>query len=471
MGTGMGFGLIVANRGFFNKRLAQEGRAKIAGRMKSLEYEVIVLPESATPSGAIETVQDAEKCAAFFRQNREKIQGVVVTLPNFGDELGVVNALHLAKLDVPVLVHAEDDDLDRLTVDKRRDAFCGKLSVCNNLRQYGIPFTNTTFHTMKADGERFAQDFQSFAAVCRVVNGLRSLRVGAIGTRPAAFQTMRISEKLLQKYGVTVIPVDMSEIISAAQALDAGAAEVRAKLDEIRAYGRIPAGIRQENVTRQAKLSVVIERWMRENNVQAAGVQCWQSIQLNYGCAVCLTLSMLGEKLVPCACEVDIGGVVASYALTLASGNPAGFMDWNNNYGDDRDMCVFQHCSSLPRGFIGTDVEISNLSVMGSVIGDDVCFGAVKGKAVAGPFTYFRVSTDDVRGAVRCYIGQGELTDDPFDMEGGIAVCRIPRLQALMKHLCKQGFEHHVSTVRSHCASVIREAVETYLGWDLYVHE
>ena len=470
MNQDMGLGLIVATRGVFNKELAQEGRAKIVARVKMLGYDPIILPESATPTGAIETLGDAQKCAALFRQNRDKIKGVIVTLPNFGDEIGVANALQLAKLDVPILVHAEDDDLNRLAVDSRRDAFCGKFAICNNLRQYGMHFTDTACHSMKVDSEQFGSEVDRFARICSVVYGLRNLRVGAIGTRPAAFQTVRTSEKLFQRYGITVVPVDLSEIIATAKALDLDSAEVREKTKEIRAYGKVPSRISKASIALVAGFAVVIERWIKENDVQAAAIQCWSSIQMNYGCSACIPMSMLTEQLLPCACEMDLSGAVSSYALTLASGKPVGLLEWNNNYGDDREKCVLQHCSNLPRSFVGKEIELVEPSVLGNSLGMERSFGAVQGKAVAGPFTYFRIATDDPVGRIHAYLGEGDLTDDPFEMSGGIAVCRTPRLQALMKYLCKEGFEHHVSVVRSQCADIVSEAVGTYLGWDLYVH-
>ena len=471
MSNEMEFGLIVGTRGFFSAKLAQEGRKQLVSKLEALGYKAIILPEDATPTGAIETLDDAQKCANLFSQHRGEIQGVIVALPNFGDELGVVNTLNLAKLGVPVLVQASDDELDKVDVANRRDSFCGKLSVCNNLYQYGIPFTDTTYHTCALDSDVFTQDIEFFAAVCRVVNGLRSARIGAIGARPGAFQTMRISEKLLQTSGITVVPVDMSEILFAAQALGDDASEVKQKIQEIRDYGTIPSTIAEEAILKQAKLSVTVESWMDANKIDAAGVQCWTSVEENYGCAACLTMSMCGEKLQPCACEVDVCGVTGMYALVLATGNPAALLDWNNNYGDDRDMCVCTHCSNYPKSFINNPIEISNLDVLGASLGEERCFGAVKGKVAAGPMTFFRISTDDPQGKIRAYLGEGEFTDDPCDMAGGVAVCRIPRLQKLMKHMCKQGFEHHVGMVRSHTAAVIAEAVETYLGWDLYVHE
>lgn len=466
----MTFGLVVGTRGFFSPKLAGEGRKKLIAKIDKMGYECVILPEDATPTGAIETLDDAQKCANLFQDHRKKIQGIIVALPNFGDELGIVNTLRLAKLDVPVLVQASDDDIDKVDVENRRDSFCGKLSVCNNFYQYDIPFTDTTYHTCAIESDVFTGDIKFFASVCRVANGLRNARIGAIGARPAAFQTMRFSEKILQGSGITVVPVDLSEIISAAQALDAEATEIEQKLSEIHDYGTIPDYIKSERILTQAKLSVAIENWIAENDIQAAGVQCWTSVQENYGCATCLSMSMLGEKLIPCACEVDVPGVISMYALALATGSPAALLDWNNNYGDDRDMCINTHCSSYPKSFIGNPVEIANLDILGASLGEEICFGAVKGNVVAGDMTYFRISTDDRKGKIKAYLGEGEFTDDPCDMDGGIAVCRVPDLQKLMKYLCKNGFEHHIAMVRSHCAKIVEEAVNTYLGWDLYCH-
>ena len=179
----------------------------------------------------------------------------------------------------------------------------------------------------------------------------------------------------------------------------------------------------------------------------------------------------MSERLVPCACEVDVAGVAAMYALVLASGKPAALVDWNNNYGDDRNKCVAQHCSNYPRSFIGKKVEVSTLDVLGNALGEENCFGAVKGKADPGPMTFFRISTDDRHGRIRAYVGEGDFTADPFNMSGGIAVCKVQNLQKLLKHICKSGFEHHCAMVRSHCAAIVTEAVTTSLGCDLHLHE
>ncbi|MFO8006148.1 MAG: fucose isomerase [Candidatus Brocadiia bacterium] len=470
MATGTTFGVLVGTRGFFNPALAGEGRRQLLARLEELGYQYVILPEEATPTRAVETLEDARKCAALFADHADEIDGIVVALPNFGDEQGIVNTLDMADLDVPVLVQASDDEVGSLDVENRRDSFCGKLSVCNNLYQYGIPFTDTTYHTCAIGDEVFTHDLEFFASVCRVVGGLRGARVGAIGARPAPFQTVRVSEKILQANDITVITVDLSEILAAARAVDEEAEAVQDKITELNDYGQVPDSVPPETVARQARLSVALDEWVAENEIDAAAIQCWSSLQENYGCAACVSMSMLSNKLIPCACEVDVSGAVSMLALALAAGSPAALLDWNNNYGDDRDMCICTHCSAYPRDFIQNEIEISHLDVLGATLGKEVCFGAVKGRVAAGPMTYFRVTSDDTEGILKAYAGAGEFTDDPADIAGGVAVCRVPELQMLMKLMCQEGFEHHVAMVRSDCSQVVAEAVGKYLDWALYLH-
>lgn len=465
------FGVVVGTRGFFNPDHARNARREIVAKLEREGYGLVILPADATEHGAIETLDHAMKCAALFRQHSEEIDGIVVVLPNFGDEIGVAETISRSKLDVPVLVQACKDEVDKVDVKGRRDSFCGKISVCNNLVQYGVPFTDTTNHTVDIESDEFTADLDRFARICRVVRGLTSARVGAIGARPAPFQTVRFSEKILQRQGITVVPVDLSVILGEAAKMDNDAAAVNAKIEEIKAYGKIPNRIVEDNIRKQAKFSVVVENWMSENMLDASCIQCWDSIQENYGCATCLTMSMMGEKLMPSACEVDLDGTISMYALALASGKAPGFLDWNNNYGNEVDKCVNTHCSNYPKSFMGTEIEISELDILGETLGRENCFGAIKGRVAPGEMTFFRMATNDTEGWIQSYLGEGEFTDDPFPMDGGIAVCHIPNLKGLLKHIIKNGFEHHIAMVRGRWSGVLEEAIETYLEWDLYTHE
>jgi L-fucose isomerase-like protein len=267
-----------------------------------------------------------------------------------------------------------------------------------------------------------------------------------------------------------VVPVDLSEIIARAQTLGAKAAAVKEKLLAIKEYGKIPADINPDAILRQAKLSVVFDELMAEHELDASAIQCWESIENNYGCATCLSMSMMGERYMPSACETDVTGVVSMYALLLASGNIPALLDWNNNYGSEQNKCVCTHCSNYPKSFMGNEIEISKLDVLGTVLDREKCFGAIKGKVAPGLMSFFRISTDDTKGQITSYLGEGKFTDDPFGMDGGIAVCEVQRLRTLLAYLCQHGFEHHVGMVRGHCASVIHEAISKYLKWDIYYH-
>jgi L-fucose isomerase-like protein len=463
-------GLVVGSREFFNPAPALETRRQLTAQLEKLGVGYSILPVEATKNGAVQSRQDARLYAAQFREERDTIDGLVICLPNFGDEIAIMELVAEAKLNVPILLQASNDEIDKVDVASRRDAFCGKFSVANNFYQYGVAFTDTTSHTCDVDGEEFAADLDRFVRVCRVVRGLRNARVGSIGARTGAFQTMRFSEKLLQASGLTVVTVDLSEIIQSAQGLAGDAPEVKAKLAEIGAYGKIPAHIKPENILKQAKWTIAVDRWIEENDCDASAIQCWRSLQDNFGCATCLTMSMMGEKLIPSACEVDVMGAVSMYALALAANAPSAILDWNNNYGREPDKCVCTHCGNYPKSFLGAAPEISELDVLGSVLGKEKCFGAVKGKVKAGSMTYFRASTDDRLGVVKTYVGEGAFTDDPFAMDGGIAVTEVARLRRLLGFVARNGFEHHVAMVRGHCAEAVAEATGRYLGWPTYFH-
>lgn len=229
-------GVIVGNRDFFPDQLVTEARKDILDLLKEMAIAPVILGEEDTKLGGVETYTHAKKCAELFRAHRDKIDGILVVLPNFGDEKGVADTIRLSTLNVPVLIQGYPDDLKQLSVDRRRDAFCGKVSVCNDLRQYRLPYTLTSLHVVHPTEESFRQDLKKFVGVCRVVKGLRSARLGAVGARPGAFNTVRFSEKLLEAAGITVVTVDLSEILGAARRLSDGDARVKEKLNAIQSY-------------------------------------------------------------------------------------------------------------------------------------------------------------------------------------------------------------------------------------------
>jgi len=462
-------GVIYGNRDFFPDQLVAEARADIARLFGRLGIKAIQLGESDSKLGGVETHAEARKCAELFRRHADEIEGVLVCLPNFGDEKGVADTLKMSKLNVPVLIQGYPDDLKQLSPARRRDAYCGKISVCNNLVQAGIKFSLTSKHVSHPGSDSFSRDLQNFLGVCRVVNGLRGVRLGAVGARPGAFNTVRYSEKILERHGINVTTIDLSEILGKANKLDAQAAAVKTKLAEITGYAPAP-GVPAEKLLQMAKMGVVLTDWMNANAIDATAIQCWTSVQENFGCNVCTLMSMMSEKFLPSACEVDVTGVLTMYAMQLAGGTPAALVDWNNNYADDDDKCVLFHCGNWAKSFL-PDIKIANAPILGSILGVENTYGALEGRTPAGPLTYGRITTADAEGKIRCYVGEGELTNDELKTFGNRAVAKIPRLQKLMHHVCQQGFEHHVVMTQSHSAAILAEAFGNYFGWDVHTHE
>ncbi|MGI6214263.1 MAG: L-fucose/L-arabinose isomerase family protein [Christensenellales bacterium] len=463
------FGVLISNRSFFPAHLVQSTREKLLKSLRDWGHEVIALSPEDTSMGQTMSYEEAKKCAKLFRDNMDKIDGIIVSLPNFGEETGIADALKWSKCDVPILIQACDDDFDKLQLENRRDAFCGKLSVCNNLYQYGIKYSLTARHTCPVDSEEFKEDVDKFAKVCAVVKAMRTARIAQIGARVMPFRTVRYSEKLLQNAGMTVETVDFSEIFAAAESI-ADEKIIKSKIQEIRDYGNIADGIEDEKILRQAKLTIAIENWIEEHDCDASAIQCWDSVESNYGCATCLSMSMMGEKGKPSACETDIMGAVSMLALLRASNVPPIYQDWNNNYKNEKNKCINVHCSNYPVSAFEEVPEIENLDILATTLGTDVSFGALKGRVRPGKMTFLKVSTDDKNGKIKCYLGEGEFTDDPLPTFGGVAVCKVPRLNELMHYLTRNGFEHHVAVVHASVADVLEEALGNYMGWDVYVH-
>lgn len=466
--TSTTLGIIIGNRDFFPDKLVAEARTEILDLFKQLNITPVLLSDADSKLGGVETFAEAQKCAALFRKHADAIDGILVVLPNFGDEKGVAETIKLSGLNVPVLIQGYPDDLGKMDVVNRRDAWCGKISVCNNLYQYGIKYSLTTKHVVSPKDESFINDLKNFTATCRVVNGLRKVRIGAVGARPTAFNTVRYSEKLLQRNGISVTTVDLSEILGNANKLTADDKSVKEKLEKIHAYtntGLTPP----DKLVQIAKLDVVLADFMEENSLDATAIQCWTSIQKNYGCNVCTSMSMMSENMLPSACEVDVTGTLSMYAMQLASGSPSALVDWNNNYADDDSKCVLFHCGNWAKSFL-PDISISTAPILGTSVGTENTYGALDGRTPAMPLTYGRISTDDCKGVIKAYVGEGELTNDALNTFGNRAVAQINNLQGLMNYVCRNGFEHHVVMNASKTAGILRESFENYLGWETYVH-
>ena len=465
----MTMGVIVGNRGFFPDHLAKTGREEMLRVLNAAGMDVVAPTPEETKYGAVETREESRRCADLFKKNRDRIDGIIVTLPNFGEERAIADTLRLADLRVPVLIQATPDDPKKMTIAFRRDSFCGKMSACNNLRQYGIPYSITTLHTEAPDSPEFAKDLQWFAAVCRIVNGFRNLRVGAIGARPAAFNTVRYSEKILEANGISIETLDLSEVLGRIDRMKDTDDLAQTKLASIKKYVD-SKDVPDIALMKMAKLGAVIDQWMAATEVGISAVQCWTSLEENFGVVPCTVMSMMSEHLLSSACEVDIAGVLGMHALQLASGTPSALLDWNNNYGSDPNKAVCFHCANLPKHFFRS-FKMDFQQIIAGTVGKENTYGTVVGLIKPEKMSFARFSTDDTAGKMRGYVGEGRFTDDPLNTFGGAGVVEIPKMQKLLHYICENGFEHHVAANLSSVAGAVHEAATRYLGWDTLWHD
>jgi len=460
------FALFFGNRGFFPASIIAGAREELSRVLREWGHDVLMLDEGATRHGAVENPREGEVYARFLEANRGKFGGVILCLPNFGDETGAVAALKEAR--VPILIQAYPDDMDRMAPRFRRDAFCGKISVMDVFCQYGLRFTALKPHVVSPSSERFKANVDYFDRVCRVVNGMKGMVVGAIGARTTAFKTVRIDEIALQRHGITMETLDLSTVIQRMKDISPGEDAYKAKAEALKRCASWE-GVPEQAFDRLVRLGVVLDRIVAEYRMDALALRCWNEMQVQLGISPCVLLGEMNDRNMPAACEVDVGNAVAMYALNLASGGPVACLDWNNNYGEEDDKCILFHCGPVPPGMMRDKGEITDHLILANAMGEGAGFGCNVGRIAPGDFTFASMLTE--AGKLKFYMGQGKFTNDPIPREffGCAGVAQIEGLQEVLLHVGKNGFRHHVSVTPGHFQEPVREALERYLGFEVAV--
>jgi len=459
-------GFIPANRGFFSSELAAKMRKQTIDAMEKQGIEVIVPGDDQTEVGCVQSLAEAEICAKLFRD--AGVKGILVGAVNFGEEQSVAWTIRKAGLDVPVMIFGCQEE-EVLTMEtKRRDAFCGLLSIGDVLRQTNVKYSVARRPICFPSDESFAADLDWFVRVCRVVTGVKNARYGQIGARPDAFWTCRYNEKQLQRLGATAVVLDLSEAFAAAGAMADDDPDVQKLVKATNEYADC-TGVKPESVLKSAKFELFLRRFQEENGIDAFGIQCWTSIQANYGVCACTSMSRLGDEGIPCACEADIMGTLSMHAAMLASGRPAGLADWNNLHNEDDELATIWHCGVFPASFAKTPPKLGVQEIIASSgaakYEDSQC--TVEFIAKPSPLTLFRV-TQDADCGWHAAIAEGAFEDNPAVTFGGYGWCRIPNLQRLYREVLLRHFPHHVGMTQTHVGNVLWEAFGNYLGMNVY---
>ena len=458
------FALYFGNRGFFPAALIARAREEMKRELNALGHEVLMLDADATRYGAVETPPEGEIYANFLRANRGKFGGVIVSLPNFGDETGAVAALQ--ETNVPIWIQAYPDEYDKMEPALRRDSFCGKISIMDVFCQYGMKFTALKPHTVNPGSDRFRANVDEFDRICRVVNGVKGMVVGAIGARTTPFKTVRIDEVALQRHGVTIETFDLSDIFLRMKAVRPEAASYVEKAKVLRDYTAWE-GVPDRAFDHIVRLGVTLDKLVDEARLDAVAIRCWTEMQLQMGISPCVAMGVLNDTGLASACEVDLGNAVAMKALHLASYEPAGLLDWNNNYGDEDDKCILFHCGPLPASLMAGRGHVTDHAILMNAVGVGNGYGCNVGRIKPMDFTFGSLMTD--KGQVKMYLGEGHITRDPVpDNFFGVAgVAEIHNLQDVLLHVGVNGHRHHVSITPGFVQSPLREALSHYLGFEV----
>ncbi len=461
------FALFFGNRGFFPASLQAGAREELPKILKNLGHESIMMEAEATRYGAVETPTEGEKYRKFLEAHRGQYDGVILCLPNFGDETGAVAALKEAG--TPILVQAYPDEMDKMAPEVRRDAFCGKFSIMDVFCQYGVKFTALQPHVVHPASSKFAENIAYFDRLCRVVGGMKNLVVGAIGARTTAFKTVRIDELTLQKHGITVETFDLSDLFARIKSLDNTHADVKAKKEYFKTYTTWE-GVQEETFTTLCKMGVAIDHLIAENHLDCLSLRCWIEMQQQLGVSPCVVLSELNDRGIAAACELDTGNAVVMHALSLASGRPATLLDWNNNYQDDEDKCILFHCGPVPQSLMTAKGHITDHAILSNSVGAGKAYGCNVGRIAPTPFTFGSMLTEN--GKIKCYLGEGRFTADPIpdDFFGCAGVAEFDKLQDKLQTVGYMGFRHHVSvSPGQQILEPLNDAFSRYLNYDVTI--
>lgn len=458
----MTFALAFCNRGFMPGELIYGAREDMIKAVTDVGYDYIAMDAELTRYGGVETRAEGRLYAKWLKEHEGEYDGVIFSMPIFADENGAITALQDAG--VPILMQAYPDEIGKMDFAHRRDAFCGKFSVTDVFTQYNVPFTVLKPHVVHPLTKEFAQNLKDFAAICRVVNGMKRFTVGCIGARTTAFKTTRFDEITLQKYGITVESFDLSELVYKVGQYKDDDEKVLAKEERLVNYtdfSKVPDANRKT----LAKVAVVIDDYIEEYKLDALTLRCWNEMETILRICPCVILSELNDRGIAASCEIDMCSALTMRAMQLASEMPAAVLDWNNNYGDDENKVILFHCGPVAQSLMTEKGTVTEHKMFAK--GDPGSgWGSNEGRIKAFPTTISNCQTKD--GKIIVYASEAQFTDDTIEQEffGCAGVAEIDDMQNKLIRLARGGFKHHTSVGVGHMKDILQEAFTTYLGYD-----
>ena len=454
--------LLIANRGFFPSTVIESAREEMTQAVKKAGADVLVMDSSLTKYGAVETRAEGEIFGNFLAEHNGEYDGLIICLPNFGDENGIKEAIK--DVTVPILLQAYPDELGKLDFANRRDAFCGKLGLCAVLKQMNVPFVSGEPFTMHPLSEEFSHEINDFLAICRMVKTMRHMRIGVLGARTTAFKSVRYDEGALERKGADVETLDLTQIFDQMKTIkedDPRLAEWEKEIKSISDTSDTP----EYAIVNQCKLGVALENLRNEMKLDVMAIRCWSELQYEYKITPCTVMGILNKRQIPVVCETDVTNAPAMLAMALASGTGVGCLDINNNYGKEPDQCILFHCGPLPIDLLCGPGHMEEHKMLTKTQGENCSWGVYVGRIKPGEITICGMRTEN--GEVRYFVERAEVMDIKVDdgFFGTYGVVALPGLQTKLRHMSEEGFRHHAIITAGDQTRRIREALSKYLGY------
>ena len=454
--------ILLGNRGFFPGSVIAAAREEMCEAVTRAGAEVLCMDSSLTRYGAIETREEGAIFADFLKEHEGKYDGIIISLPNFGDENGIKEAIK--DVNVPILVQAYPDELDKMDFDNRRDAFCGKLGLCAVLKQMKTKFVTTESFTVDPKSDEFTQELVKFSAICRIVKRMKHMRIAVLGARTTAFKSVRFDEGALEARGCDVETLDLTQVFDKMKKISDDDSRLSEWENALKATADV-SDVPRYAITNQCKLGIAIEELQKEMNIDISAIRCWSEFQYEYKIAPCAVMGVFNNRQMPIVCETDVTNAPAMLALTLASGKGVGCLDVNNNYGDDPNKCILFHCGPLPIDLLCGKGHMEEHKMFTKTQGKNCSWGVNAGRIKPCTITICGMRTEN--GEVRYFVEKAEVTDIQLGKEffGTYGVTELPDLQKKLRRMSEEGFRHHVTITEGDWCEALREALSKYLGY------
>ena len=458
----MKLAVLVANRGFFPSSVIASAREEMKMAVEKAGAEVLMLPETATKYGAVESYQDGVIFNKFLKEHAGEFDGIVLCLPNFGDENGIIAAIK--GFDLPILLQAYPDEIGKMDFSSRRDAFCGKLGLGSVLKQIGVKYTSGLPFVMHPLSDEFNKEISKFIGICRVVKGMKNLRVGVFGARTTAFKSVRYDEIAMAKHGIDTESLDFSQLMEYYNEVKDDNPEInvwKEKLKETGSYDKAPSYA----LTNLAKLAITFDRIIKEFDLSVVAIRCWSELQHLLKITPCAVMGLFNESGLPIVCETDASNAILMAALGYASNSPTGCLDINNNYGTDENKCILFHCGPLPKSLMREKGEVQEHKMFTKTQGENCSWGVNVTKIKPGDITIAGCRTEN--GEIQYFSFDAKITEDTVDegFFGTYGVLEKENLQSKLGILLENGFRHHALITNGHHYEIVKEALNKYLGY------